>query len=136
MSAPFDHLDQITDWLKATDIQVFELCGREGGVRLSRRVDGTFERADLAAGFKPHRAEGTLLPSPGVGIFLNAHPLQSAPPVRIGATVRQGQVLGFLRIGMMLVPVASTGEGILSEVLAADGALVGYGTPLFRLGEA
>ncbi len=57
MSAPFDHLDQITDWLKATDIAVFELCGREGGVRLSRGVDGTFERTDLPAGFKPQTSK-------------------------------------------------------------------------------
>ncbi len=99
MSAPFDHLDKITDWLKPTDIDVFELCGREGGVRLSRLADGSFERTDLPAGFKPRRAEGVILPSPGVGIFLYAHPLQPAPPVRIGTAVRQGQVLGFLRIG-------------------------------------
>lgn len=136
MSAPFDHLDQITDWLKPTDIAVFELCGREGGVRLARRADGAFERTDLPAGYKPQRAAGVVVPSPGVGNFLHAHPLQPVPPVRVGAHVRQGQVLGFLRIGMMLLPVASTGDGILSEVLAADGALVGYGTPLFSLREA
>ncbi len=79
MSAPFDHLDQITDWLKATDIEVFELCGRDGGVRLSRRVDGTFERLDLPAGFQPQRSEGVILSSPGVGSFLYAHPLQARP---------------------------------------------------------
>ena len=31
MSAPFEHLDQIATWLEATDIDVFELCGRDGG---------------------------------------------------------------------------------------------------------
>ncbi len=136
MSAPFDHLDKITDWLKATDIDVFELCGREGGVRLSRRADGSFERMDLAAGFRPERSEGVIVPSTGVGMFLQAHPLQAAPAARIGSAVRQGQVLGFLRIGMMLVPVVSGSAGILADNLAADGALVGYATPLFRLREA
>ncbi len=136
MSAPFDHLDQITDWLKATDIEVFELCGRDGGVRLSRRVDGTFERTDLPAGFQPQRSEGVILSSPGVGSFLDAHPLQASPATRVGASVRRGQVLGYLRIGMMLVPVESTSDGILCDILAASGALVGYGTPLFRLREA
>lgn len=55
------------------------------------------------------------------------------PLVRIGARVEAGQTVGLLKIGPLLLPVAAPQAGIVDGVHVADGAAVGYGTPLLEL---
>ena len=38
-----------------------------------------------------------------------------------------------LQVGALLIHVASPADGIVLDVLAADGAAVGYGTALVRI---
>jgi len=47
--------------------------------------------------------------------------------------VRAGDPLGLLRIGALLIAVVAPRDGVVDRMLAADGALVGYGAPLARL---
>ena len=104
------------------------------GVRLERCADGGFQRTELPAGVRRRRgADGSSIGSPGVGILLHAHPLHEDAAIRGGTRVTVGQVLGFLRIGMLLIPIRSTRDGVFAGALVADGALVGFGTPVFRL---
>ena len=53
-----------------------------------------------------------------------------APP---GARVPQGQPLGLLRIGALLLPVPAPHDGRVAGVLDAHGTAVGHGTPLVDL---
>jgi acetyl-CoA carboxylase biotin carboxyl carrier protein len=41
--------------------------------------------------------------------------------------------VALLRIGLLLCPVVAPAAGVLGAPLAEDGAMVGYGTPLFPL---
>ena len=72
-----------------------------------------------------------------VGEFLAAHPGRRSPPKKLGEPVAAGDLLGFVRVGPLLTPVvvdATFGRGgILAEMLVGDGALVGFGTPLFQV---
>ena len=61
--------------------------------------------------------------SDGPGIF------RAAP----GTEVSPGQIVGLLQAGAALWPVTSTRAGRIEAVLVADGEIVGYGTPLYRL---
>ena len=62
--------------------------------------------------------------------------MRSKAAVCTGDVILPGDLLGYIKIGILLTPVvfeADTGHFILAEVLAADRALVGYGAPLFRI---
>lgn len=140
MTSPLDRVADIAAWLAATDIECLELVGPGGGLRLRR--GGADEAPGLGrpgAATETHaetRGAGRdreVVPSPGVGVFLRAHPLRDEPLVRPGDRVAAGQALGLLRIGCLLVPVVAPRPGTVQAVPAADGALVGFADPLVEL---
>ena len=67
------------------------------------------------------------------GIFLDRHPLRSSPLVKSGASVRQGEIVGLLRLGSVLAPVISPIDGVMAGNLVISGALVGFGTELLEI---
>lgn len=73
--------------------------------------------------------------SDGPGRLRLADPAGGAPFVTEGATVRDGQLVALLEVGAALLPVHARASGRIAAVLAADGEIVGYGTPLFRLAD-
>lgn len=143
MTSPLDRVADIAAWLAATDIECLELVGPGGSLRLRR--GGPDEASGLGAPGAATEArtenpetrhagrDREVVPSPGVGVFLHAHPLRDDPLVRPGDRVAAGQALGLLRIGCLLVPVVAPRSGIVQAVPAADGALVGFGDPLVEL---
>jgi acetyl-CoA carboxylase biotin carboxyl carrier protein len=131
MTTPLDHVAAIAAWLAATDIDYLELAGPAGHLRLRR--GGEPDTTAVGAGDGPIVEETTVaMPSPGFGIFLHAHPLHDTPLVRVGDSVAVGQLLAFLKIGPLLVPVPAQHEGVITAIVAQHGALVGFGDPLFR----
>jgi acetyl-CoA carboxylase biotin carboxyl carrier protein len=68
--------------------------------------------------------------APSVGVFLDAHPLRSAPFVQPGELVVQGQFIGLLKIGALLLPVRAPCAGTVGTTCIASGTTVGYGRPL------
>jgi acetyl-CoA carboxylase biotin carboxyl carrier protein len=131
MTNPLDHVADIAAWLAATDIDCLELTGPAGHLQLRR--GGEPEITAGGTGDEPIVEDETVaMPSPGFGIFLRAHPLYETPLVRAGDSVAAGKVLGVLKIGPLLVPVSAPREGVISDIVALDGTLVGFGDPLFR----
>jgi hypothetical protein len=47
--------------------------------------------------------------------------------------LKAGDVLGFIRIGPVLVPVAARADARAIRVVAEPGSLVGYATVLFEI---
>lgn len=84
----------------------------------------------------PARAEeGTLVRAPLVGTFYAA-PAPGEPPfVSVGDHVEKGQTLCVLEAMKMMSEVPAPVSGELVEILAEDGALIGFDTPLFRIRE-
>lgn len=125
-----EEVQQLSRWLEATDIDLLELQGPGEHLRLRR--NGT--RVEIVpfdtAGNEP---EPRVVAAASVGVFLHGHPLRAEPLVSPGAVVRAGQVVGLLRIGALLLPVTAPQDGILAGMLAEQGAIVGYGTPLVEL---
>jgi acetyl-CoA carboxylase biotin carboxyl carrier protein len=132
MTNPLDHIAEIAALLAATDIDCLELTGPAGHLRLRR--GGEPEVASGGTGDKPGAEDETVaMPSPGFGIFLHAHPLHETPLVQADDSVAAGQLLGFLKIGPLLIPVPAPYDGVVSDIVARDGTLVGFGDPLFRI---
>ncbi|MCM2401207.1 hypothetical protein NBH20_08575 [Rhizobium sp. S153] len=71
------------------------------------------------------------IPAPFIGIFRSAHP-DTREPTELPRLVRKGEIIGYLRIEMLLRPVLAPQDGVLAEQLVGDGALADYGKPLFR----
>jgi acetyl-CoA carboxylase biotin carboxyl carrier protein len=90
---------------------------------------------DPAAASSPKSA-GDAVKSPMVGtVYLQSQP--GAPPfVRVGDRVSQGQTLLLVEAMKTMNPIGAPRDGVLLELLVADGQPVEYGEPLAVLGPA
>lgn len=79
--------------------------------------------------------EGTLVKAPLVGTFYAASAPGEAPFVALGDQVKEGQTLCILEAMKMMSEVPAPVSGEIVEILAEDGSLVGFDTPLFRIRE-
>ena len=132
-----DSLQQLATSLADAGIGLLELRGPGVLLRLGR------DAADVAAVVEssvsmpgPSRAtpsSGTTVSAPAAGVFLHTHPMQSTPLAPVGAPVRAGAPIALLQIGALLLPVTAPRAAIVAGLLVAQGATVGYGTPLMEL---
>jgi acetyl-CoA carboxylase biotin carboxyl carrier protein len=81
----------------------------------------------------PNQETHGVVPAPGMGILRLSHPQRDEPFIAPGANVEKGQVMAFLRNGILLDEVTADRAGRVISVLAEEGDLIGYGQPLFEL---
>lgn len=94
------------------------------------------EPSPAPAAAPPPKAAGDAVKSPMVGtVYLQSQP--GAPPfVRIGERVNQGQTLLLVEAMKTMNPIGAPRDGVVLELLVADGQPVEYGEPLVVLGAA
>ena len=120
--------------LEGTGIGLLELTTLEETIRLRR--DDAPRPSPRAAAEPPMRARPPgLVAAPCPGVFRTAHPAQDGPLAQAGRHVAAGEAVGLVQVGPLLVHVAAPIGGVVGEVLAEDGATVGYGTPLLHMQE-
>ena len=71
--------------------------------------------------------------SPIVGVFYAAPAENAKPYIAVGDRVRKGQTLCVIEAMKLMNEITAEEEGIVSEVCAASGQVVEYGTELFRI---
>ncbi len=131
-------IPQVASWLSEAGIATYELTGPDYRICLRRSVKARSRRG-LSAGPGQDSAgpardrPDAVVASPGVGVFLRAHPVQEAALVEPNDPVAAGQPLGLLQIGPILLPVLSPRDGTVASIIAPDRSLVGYGDPLVAL---
>lgn len=76
------------------------------------------------------RAHGPVR-APYIGLFRSVHPVTGLAPAEVGREVKAGQIVAYLQAGPCLRGVVAAQQGILGKALVGEGALVGFGTPLF-----
>ncbi len=100
---------------------------RSSGARLMLRKN---DRGETEA---PTASTPSLaLTAPAAGVFLARHP-SSAPGAFSPSSLSSGAIAGYLQVGPCLRPVTAARDCVVVRTLAEDGALVGFGTPLFLL---
>ncbi len=100
-----------------------------------KQITGWLETAGIGFKAAPSVQETQVIAvSPGV--LLTCHPMRSTPFVESGAAVRQGDVLGLLRIAQLCLPVVAPCDGVVVKWLVEPGATVGYGTAVMTLAPA
>ena len=88
--------------------------------------------ADLADAAAP-AADDLLVVSPMVGTFYRASSPEAQPFVSPGDHIRLGQTVGVIEAMKIMNEVHAEVEGVVVEVLAANGDPVEYNQPLLKL---
>ena len=75
--------------------------------------------------------KGEKVLSPMVGTFYRASSPETPPFVRLGQTVRAGEVLCIIEAMKLMNEIPSPCTGKITAILVENGSPVGYGIPLF-----
>ncbi len=79
-------------------------------------------------------AEGNVVVSPLVGTFYAAPSEGADTYVKVGDTVKKGQVLAIVEAMKLMNEIESDFDGVVTEILVENATGVEYGQPLFRIG--
>ena len=71
--------------------------------------------------------------SPLVGTFYTSASPEAESYVKVGDTVKKGQVLGIIEAMKLMNEIESEYDGVIEAVLAENEEVVEYGQPLFRI---
>ena len=65
--------------------------------------------------------------------FYTAPAEDAEPFVKVGDTVKKGQVVAIVEAMKLMNEIESEVDGVIAEVLVKNGEMVDYGKPLFRV---
>jgi acetyl-CoA carboxylase biotin carboxyl carrier protein len=134
---PADAWEQIAGWLAAADIDCIELGAPGRMLRMVRGAGGY--RVDEVVASAPAPDRPSVGPvgvvAPCAGILLDRHPAGACGFPRTGERVMAGDLVGLLRIGLVLAPVVAPVSGTITHMLVTVGAPVGYGTCIMEIME-
>ena len=130
-----DWIEALADMAAGTDLDEVSLAWPGGQVRLLRTMTGRFEPADppvpgLARGAQSGANSALSIRAGAVGRLVRTHPLRTEPWVRLGQSVRKGEVLCALQIGHVLLPVTAPADGRVVAWPVEAGTVVDYGREL------
>ncbi len=121
-----EDIEVLTALLERHGIAEFDYEDEKGSLSLSL---GNSKAAVQAPA--PSASGPGIIRAPFAGVFLCAHPASTDGEPALPLTVRQGDIVAFLKAGPMLRPVVAGRDCTLVRKLAAEKTLVGYGEPLF-----
>ena len=125
-------IERLVAWCAAASVDEIELAQAGFSLHLRLHAGNVAPGAAVAEAPKAEPIAKNVR-APGVGVFRLAHPTTGYPVVETGQPVRKGETVGVLQVGPHLKAVVSPADGVLGAALAEDGAVVGYGTPLYGL---
>jgi biotin carboxyl carrier protein len=120
-------IKQLSAWISQRGIDLLELTTPEASLRLQRDASDPAP-ADPVQGSRYHE-----LAAPSPGRYLDRHPLSTQPLVISGAPVEVGQLVGFLQIGALLLPLRSAHAGRIVSLPRSPGDTLGYGSVVMCL---
>ncbi len=75
--------------------------------------------------------DGNVVKSPLVGTFYNTPSPDAEPYVKVGDTVKKGQVLAIVEAMKLMNEIESEFDGTVEKILVSNEEVVEYGQPLF-----
>lgn len=93
----------------------------------------TVEGATQVTETKEEELQGTIISSPLVGTFYAAKAEGAEPFVKVGDTVKKGQVIGIIEAMKLMNEVESEVDGVIEAILVENEQMVEYGQPLFSV---
>ena len=127
-------LAKIAGWLEVAGVDSIEI-ETEGG-RLLRIVAGAGTASD-GAGEAPDvsisQDDARPAKAPIAGHFLPLHPAREAAEATVGSAVLAEEIIGFVGIGPLIMPIHAEDAGTLNDCVVEPGSLVGYGDTVFLI---
>ena len=137
---------QLIDAVSASELTEFKY--EEDGVKLSLKKTNGKEVTMIPAAPAPAAASaaaplaapasaaetspaGNVVKSPLVGTFYAAPAEDAAPFVKVGDSVKEGQVLAIVEAMKLMNEIESDFTGTVAEILVENGQAVEFGQPLF-----
>lgn len=128
-------MQQIAAWLENSGASAIEI-ETEDGRHVRIVMDG---EVTLRADNGPRDVVSmvpvsiTAAKAPFAGHFLDAHPARGTPAAAEDTAVAAGDIVGFVKVGPLLLPVRAPDAGTLNACSVKAGDLVGYGDPIFSI---
>ncbi|MBY3203520.1 acetyl-CoA carboxylase [Rhizobium laguerreae] len=122
----------LTEALTAAGVDGLEISRPGGQLRII--VAGKDGARISSTGATP-RALGfasVIMKAPMAGRFCVEHPT-STTPQNLPRSVSNADIVGFVGVGHILLPLRAGRSGVLTRLLAEPDALVGFGDPLFGI---
>ena len=144
-------VEQVLELVKAvSDSELTEFKYEEDGVKLSLKktsdkiiqvqapaapaaapVSAPADAEASAAVSAESEVKGNVVKSPLVGTFYAAPAEDADPFVKVGDSVKEGQVLAIVEAMKLMNEIESDFTGTVTEILVENGQAVEYGQPLF-----
>lgn len=132
-AAGFDSVNRNNETMQSCDMQ-----GRtqpRENVQVNVQATG-IQNAPAAEPMQAGTPIGSVVTSPLVGRFYAAPSEEAEAFVKVGDTVKKGQVLAIVEAMKLMNEIESDYDGVVTEILADNGQGVEYGQPLFRIKES
>lgn len=109
------------------------MCGPSTVVMTAPASTEASTEAPAEAPAAPAAKSGSVVKAPIVGTFYAAASPEDAPFVKVGDTVKKGDVLMIIESMKLMNEVTSDFDGVVEEILVANGDAVEYDQPLMRI---
>ncbi|RVA30600.1 biotin attachment protein [Mesorhizobium sp. M7A.F.Ca.US.001.01.1.1] len=126
-----EEIERLAAWCASAGIGEIELV--EAGFSLRLNMQAVVAETPVVAVAPKAETVFKGVRAPGVGVFRLDHPTTGRSVAGPGQVVRKGETVGVLQVGPYLKAVLAPVDGVLGAALIEDGAIVGYGTPLYEL---
>ncbi|MBO9653558.1 MAG: acetyl-CoA carboxylase [Agrobacterium tumefaciens] len=123
----------LTEALTAAGVDGIEISTPKGHLRLVVSTGNSARAASVVKTPTAETAATVIVKAPMAGRFCSSHPSALAETGHLPRAVTSADILGFIRIGSVLLPVSSGRSGVVKRRLAEPDALVGFGDPLFEI---
>ncbi|PDS32189.1 acetyl-CoA carboxylase biotin carboxyl carrier protein [Rhizobium phaseoli] len=123
----------LTDALTAAGVEGLEISRPDGQIRIVISGEGGARISVPAATPRASDSAPVVVKAPLAGHFCAEHPAAAVTPQTLPRFVSDADILGFIRVGHVLLPLRAGHSGVLTRLLAEPGALVGFGDPLFEI---
>ncbi len=85
-------------------------------------------------GKETENVSGNVVSSPLVGTFYASSSPEAEPFVKVGDSVKKGQVLGIVEAMKLMNEIESEYDGIVKQILVSNEDVIEYGQPMFVIG--
>lgn len=140
------NIKELARVMKENELTALEIREGEAVLKLERKqepaaLSGAAQQKAPSpftpAGAEPapsQKEEGVVVASPTVGVFYAAPSPDSRPFVEVGDKVKKGDTLCIIEAMKLMNEIPAETDGTILEVCAANGQVVEYNQPLFRIG--
>lgn len=135
-----DEVVQISQWLHAAGLSSLELSNAQGThfricvETAETPTDGSEQHNALEPSSLSIQAETDVtVTAPYFGHLLLHNPATKEALAPVGSSVCTGAVVAILEIEDVTIPVTASSNGIVADVIAKEGELIGYGQPILTI---